>query len=157
MVSLPAPVSAAEERDGTMAEEKREIELEMTSEDLFQEELFTDRRVGTIQRLTPVTKDGGPDKTRSVVYVGQTQILTPAGSLPITFEIEAASLGEATRNFGAAAEAAIEDTMRKLEELRREAASSIIVPGSGGATPGGAVPGGGVPGAGVPGGGIKMP
>ena len=139
-----------------MAEEKREIDLEMTSDNLYSEEIFTDRRVGTIQRLTPVTKDGGPDKTRPVVYVGQTQILTPAGSLPITFEIPAGSLGEATNNFGTAAEAAIEDTMRRLEEMRREAASSIIVPGSGGAGPGG-VPGGGVPGGGIPGGGIKMP
>ena len=46
-----------------MAEEKREIDLEMTSDNLYSEEIFTDRRVGTIQRLTPVTKDGGPDKT----------------------------------------------------------------------------------------------
>ncbi len=140
-----------------MAENEPRVDLEMASDNLYQEELFTDRRVGTIQRLTPVTKDGGPDTTRSILYVGQTQILTPAGGLPITFEIEAGSLGEATRKFSQAAEAAIEDTMRRLEELRRDAASSIIVPGAGGAGPGGGVPGGGVPGGGVPGGGIKMP
>ena len=122
----------------------------MAHEDLYHEELFTDRRVGTIQRLTPVTKDGGPDTTRSVIYVGQTQILTPAGGLPITFEIDAGSLGEATRKFAESAEVAIEDTMKRLEEMRREAASSIIVPGSGGAA-------GGVPGGGVPGGGLKVP
>lgn len=138
-----------------MAEEHK-IDLEMTNDDLYQEEIFTDRRVGTIQRLTPVTKDGGPDTTRPVVYVGQTQIMTPAGGLPITFEIDADSLGGATRKFGEAAEAAIEDTMRRLEEMRREAASSIIVPGAGG---GGGMPGsGGVPGSGsMPGGGIKVP
>ncbi len=135
-----------------MAENEPKVDLEMASDNLYQEEIFTDRRVGTIQRLTPVTKDGGPDTTRSILYVGQTQILTPAGGLPITFEIEAGSLGEATRKFSQAAEAAIEDTMRRLEELRRDAASSIIVPGAGGAGPGGGVPGGG-----VPGGGIKMP
>lgn len=140
-----------------MAENEPRVDLEMASDNLYQEEIFTDRRVGTIQRLTPVTKDGGPDTTRSILYVGQTQILTPAGGLPITFEIEAGSLGEATRKFSQAAEAAIEDTMRRLEELRRDAASSIIVPGAGGAGPGGGVPGGGVPGGGVPGGGIKMP
>lgn len=137
-----------------MAEEEQKIELQMEPDNLYQEEIFTDRRVGTVQRLTPVTRDGGPDSTRSVVYVGQTQVLTPAGGLPITFEIDASSLGEAIREFGAAAETAIEDTMRRLEELRRDAASSIIVPGSGGgAGPAGGVPGGGVPG----GGGIKMP
>jgi len=135
-----------------MAEELRKTDLEMVSENLYQEEVFTDRRVGTIQRLTPVTKDGGPDKSRPVVYVGQTQIMTPAGGLPITFEIEADSLGAATRKFGEAAEAAIEDTVKRLEELRREAASSIIVPGAGGGMSGGGMPGGG-----VPGGGIKVP
>jgi hypothetical protein len=140
-----------------MAENEPKVDLEMASDNLYQEEIFTDRRVGTIQRLTPVTKDGGPDTTRTIVYVGQTQILTPAGGLPITFEIEAASLGEATRKFSEAAEVAIEDTMRRLEELRRDAASSIIVPGAGGAGSAGGVPGGGVPGGGVPGGGIKMP
>jgi hypothetical protein len=134
-----------------MAEEQRKVELQMASDGLYVEEMFTDRRVGTIQRLTPVTRDGGPDQTRSVVYVGQTQVLTPAGGLPITFEIEATSLSEATQKFGEAAEAAIEDTMKRLEEMRREAASSIIVPGSG--APGGGVPPGGVP----PGGGIQMP
>lgn len=137
-----------------MAEEQRKIELGMTSDNLYQEEMFTDRRVGTIQRLTPVTRDGGPDQTRSVVYVGQTQVLTPAGGLPITFEIEASSLGEAAQKFGDAAEVAIEDTMKRLEEMRREAASSIIVPGGGaGGAPGGGMPGGGAPG----GGGIQMP
>ena len=76
--------------------------------------------------------------------------------MPITFEIPATSLGEAAQKFGEAAEVAIEDTMKRLEEMRREAASSIIVPGSGGPG-GGGVPGGGVPGGGVPGGGIQMP
>jgi hypothetical protein len=127
-----------------MAEGERKIELDMAPENLYLEEIFTDRRVGTIQRLTPVTKDGGPDNTRS------------AGGLPITFEIDATSLGEASRKFGEAAEAAIEDTMRRLEEMRRDAASSIIVPGSGGG-PSGGMPGGGVPGGGIPGGGIKVP
>ena len=137
-----------------MAEEQRKVELEMSADGLYQEEMFTDRRVGTIQRLTPVTRDGGPDQTRSVVFVGQTQVLTPAGGLPITFEIDASSLGEACQKFGDAAEAAIEDTMKRLEELRREAASSIIVPGGGaGAGGGGGMPPGGMP----PGGGIQMP
>ena len=79
--------------------------------------------------------------------------MTPAGALPINFEIEAATLGEAIDKFGDGARAAIEDTMRRIEEMRRDAASSIIVPDAGGGAPGGGMPGGGVPG----GGGIRMP
>jgi hypothetical protein len=85
-----------------------------------------------------------------VVFLGQTQVLTPAGALPINFEIEAQTLEQAVAGFGDGAKGAIEDTMRRIEELRRDAASSIIVPDAGG---GGGIPGGGVPG----GGGIRMP
>ena len=64
-----------------------EIQLDSTS--LYREEIFTDRRAGTIRRLTPVTVAGENDGTRFVLYSGQTQLLTPAGVLPLAFEIEA--------------------------------------------------------------------
>jgi hypothetical protein len=133
-----------------MANESREMDPSMDPNALYREEMFTDRRVGTIQRLTPVGADGQPDASRSVVFLGQTQVLTPAGALPINFEIEAQTLEQAVAGFGDGAKGAIEDTMRRIEELRRDAASSIIVPDAGG---GGGIPGGGVPG----GGGIRMP
>ena len=121
-----------------------DMDASMNVEDLYLEEVFTDRRVGTIQRLTPVTPDGEPDAAREILYLGQTQILTPGGALPLSFEIPAASLGDAVAGFGKAAEAAVQDTMRRLQEMRREAASSLIVPGSGGADGlGGGLPGGG--------------
>ena len=123
-----------------MSEDKGKMDIQMSSDDLYLEEVFTDRRVGTMQRLTPVTSNGEPDGTRPVLYVGQTQVMTPAGSLPLSFEVPADSLEGAVAGFGAAAENAVQDTMKKLEEMRREAASSIIVPGS----EGGAVPGGGI-------------
>jgi hypothetical protein len=65
-----------------------------------------------------------------VLYVGQTQVLTPAGALPLSFEVEAASLDAAVAQFGDLAKDALARTMRRLEEMRREQASSIIVPGS---------------------------
>ena len=54
----------------------------MDSSQIYREETFTDRRVGTIRRLTPVTADGAADAARPVVYVGQAQIMTPMGALP---------------------------------------------------------------------------
>ena len=103
-------------------------ELKVDPSSLFLEEVFTDRRVGTIRRLTPVKKDGTPDPAKQVLYVGETQVLTPAGALPIGFEITAASLEEAAEKFGAQAKEAIERTVRELQELRRQQASSIVVP-----------------------------
>ena len=95
---------------------------------LYLEEIFTDRRVGTIRRLTPVGKDGQRDQARAVLYMGETQVLTPAGALPIGFEIPAGSLKEAAEKFGQLAREAIERTVKELQELRRQAASSIVVP-----------------------------
>jgi hypothetical protein len=69
-----------------------------------------------------------------VLFIGQAHISTPAGTLPISFEIDATSLGEAAENFGAAAKIAIEDTMQELQELRRQAASSLVVPEPGAAS-----------------------
>jgi hypothetical protein len=106
---------------------------------LFREESFTDRKTGTIRKLTPVTADGVPDSSRPILYVGQTQVLTSMGTLPLAFEIEAKSLDEALANFGKGAKEAFERTLRELEEMRRQAASSIVIPerGAGAVPPGG--------------------
>lgn len=116
--------------DRNMADNRAEVDINMDAAALYREETFTDRRVGTIQRLTPIDRSGNTDANRPITYVGQTQVLTPAGSLPLSFEIPAQSLEEAVQKFGAQAEQALTSTMRRLEELRREAASSIIVPGA---------------------------
>src|SRR5204863_56324 len=75
---------------------------------LYLEEIFTDRRVGTIRRMTPVKKDGNKDTARAVIYQGETQVLTPAGALPIGFDIPAVTLEEAADKFGQLAREAIE-------------------------------------------------
>jgi hypothetical protein len=103
-------------------------EIKVDPKALYLEEVFTDRRVGTIRRLTPVTKDGVRDTARPVLYAGETQVLTPAGALPIGFEISAGSLEEAAEKFGQLAREAIERTVKELQELRRQAASQIVVP-----------------------------
>ena len=135
-----------------MSERANLPDISMDADQLYREESFTDRRVGSIQRLSPVKADGTDDSSRDVIYIGQTQLMTPGGALPLSFEIQAQSLTEAIAQFGSSAESALEETMKRLEEMRREAASSLIVPGSGGGAPGGAMPGGG-----MPGGGIQMP
>jgi hypothetical protein len=108
--------------------EPKSTELKLDPDKLYLEEVLTDRRIGTLRRLTPVTRSGSPDPSRPVAYVGETQILTPAGSIPIAFEIDAASLGEAAEKFAALAKEAIDRTVRELQELRRQASSSIVVP-----------------------------
>lgn len=125
-------------------------EARIDADDLYLEEVFTDRRVGSLRRLTPVTADGAPDPGRPVQFSGQTQLLTPMGAVPLVFDIEAATLSEAIERFPAAMREAVERTVEEVKELRRQAASSIVLPdmasGGGIAGPGGF--GGGFPGGG---------
>jgi hypothetical protein len=106
---------------------------------LYREDIFTDRKVGTIRQLTPVKSDGTPDLGRPILFVGEAQLLTTVGALPLSFEIQAASLAAAVAGYEAAAKEAVERAVQELQELRRQAASSIIVPdrGLGGLPPGG--------------------
>src|SRR5688572_33374262 len=103
-------------------------ELRMDTSSLYREEVVTDRRVGSIRVLTPLRPDGSTDPTRPVAYVGEAQLLTPAGVLPLVFEIDATSMSDAIEKFAAGAAGALERTRREIEQLRREAASQIVVP-----------------------------
>jgi hypothetical protein len=135
-----------------MAYQPADADIAMDGANLYHEETFTDRRIGSLLRLTPVTPSGTRDESRPVLFVGQTQVLTPAGALPISFEIDASTLDEAVEKFGEQAQEALASTVKRLEEMRREAASSLIVPG------GGMGPGSGGPiGGGPRGGGIQIP
>jgi hypothetical protein len=123
--------------------DERPPELKLDPGALYLEEVFTDRRIGTIRRLTPVKGDGSRDPKREIAYLGETQVMSTVGALPISFEIDATTLDEAAQKFGPAAKEAIERTMRELQDLRRRAASSIVVPQGGMPDLGGGGRGGG--------------
>src|SRR3974390_2724916 len=125
-------------------------DVELDPKALYREDVFTDRHAGSIRRLTPVTVDGAVDTSRPVLFSGQTQLLTPAGVLPLGFEIEAATLAEALAKFPQGVKAALEQAIDEARELRREAASRIVVPDVGSAV-------GPVPGPAGGGGKIKFP
>ena len=71
--------------------------------------------------------------------------MTPVGALPLAFEIEAGSLGDAAQKFAEFAAVAVERAVKELQEMRRQQSSSIVIPEG--------IP----PGLGGPGGRIKMP
>jgi nitrogen fixation/metabolism regulation signal transduction histidine kinase len=60
--------------------------------------------------------------------------MTPAGVLPLSFEIEATNLAEACAGFAEGAKMAFEETMKELQEMRRQQASSIVIPEAGAAS-----------------------
>ncbi|MEX2516744.1 MAG: hypothetical protein WD572_07540 [Gammaproteobacteria bacterium] len=132
-------------------------EIKLDLDNLYNEEVFTDRRVGTVMRLTPVQTDGTRDHGRDILFVGQAQLMTPMGALPLSFPLPADSLQAALKIYPEEAHKALESTLKELEEMRREqAGGDIITPGKLGGGMGGGMggPGGGM---GGPGGKIQMP
>ena len=111
----------------------------MNKDELYREFLFTDRKAGNIRQLIPVDLEGKNDEKRKIIYVGEAQLMTPMGAMPLAFEIDAESIGEAADKFSENAKIAVEKASKEIQELRREAASSIVVPNNSGATPGGII------------------
>lgn len=112
-----------------MNEQQQAGSPDFDAADLYLEETFTDRKVGTLRRLTPVDGSGNPDAGRQVIYMGAAQAMTAAGPIPLNFDIPADSLEDACAKFAEGAQQAVEEMAVRLEEMRREQASQIVVPG----------------------------
>src|SRR5688572_33345368 len=97
---------------------ERPLEAQMSADSLYREDVFTDQRVGTIRRMTPVKSDGSDDPSRPLVFVGQATVMTPMGSLPLSFELPAKTLVEAVAQFGPAAQQAIDEAARELQDRK---------------------------------------
>jgi len=105
-------------------------EIEVDRENLYLEEVFTDLKVATIRRLSPVKADGSRDETRPILFHGQTQLMSQMGPVPVNCAIEAADLDEAMQKFPEAIAQAIERMIEEAKELQRQESSRIIVPGA---------------------------
>ncbi|MFN3920146.1 MAG: hypothetical protein ACK4JF_07685 [Methylohalobius sp.] len=109
----------------------REETAQMDPGHLYREEVYTDLKTGTIKQLIPVTCEGAPDPSRKLVFVGQATVLTPMGSLPLSFEIDAKTLREAVEKYAQAAEQGLKETLEELRRIQQEQVSSLIIPKGG--------------------------
>ena len=112
-----------------MADEDNYPEISMNPDELYRDETITDQKTGTIRVMTPIKDDGSLDESRDVLYIGQSQMMTPAGALPLNFEIEAANLKEAVEKFGDKMKESMQETVERLTEMQRQQSSKIVVPG----------------------------
>lgn len=131
----------------------QEINASIDTDNLYREELYTDRKMGLIRVMAPVTVDGAQDDKRPTLYNGEVQIMTQMGPLPVAFEIEAGTLAEAIAKYPEAAREGVEQTIKEIQELRRQQSSGLVLPGAGAMSGGGGLP----PGMGGRGGKIQMP
>ncbi len=119
--------------------EENKVEIQMDLDSMYREAVYTDRKIGSIRVMTPVKSDGSDDSERPVLYIGQAQLMTQMGALPLVFEIEASSLSEALDKYSDNAQIALVKTMEEIKEMQRQQASSIVMPGNQGTPPGGGI------------------
>ncbi|PIP42610.1 MAG: cytoplasmic protein [Desulfobacterales bacterium CG23_combo_of_CG06-09_8_20_14_all_51_8] len=116
-------------------ESVQNINFTIDQNNLFREESITDFKVGSIRRLVPIKPDGTPDASRTELFIGQTQLMSPEGPLPIQSELEAKTLAEAIAVFPTAMKEALAEMVEQLQQLQRQRQtqerdkSRIIVPG----------------------------
>jgi hypothetical protein len=114
--------------EGNSMSEKTREDIQIDGENLWKEENFTDLKVGTIRKLTPIKIDGTDDEGREAIWSATTNIMTPNGALPISGEIEATNLAEAVAKFPAAINDAIKQLQEEMIRMQQEQASQIITP-----------------------------
>jgi hypothetical protein len=65
-----------------------------------------------------------------MVFLGETQLMSQMGPLPVQARIEADNLAAAIEGFPAAVQAAVEAMIDEVKELQRREMSRIVVPGA---------------------------
>ncbi len=110
------------------------IDFTVDQDNLYREEPFTDLKVASIRRLIPITPDGADDSSRQPIFLGQTQLMSPEGPVPLQARLAANTIGEAIAEFPRAMEGALAEVVKNLRELQKQEAtqkddSRIIVPG----------------------------
>jgi len=115
--------------DATTDQKPEKVRINQNN--LYREEIFTDMTVGSLHQMTPVKANGEADKQRKVLFIGNTQLITKQGPLPIRFPIEAKNLPQAAEKFPEAMESFVAMMIAQAKEMQRQEESRIIVPGSG--------------------------
>ena len=113
--------------------QQNSIDFTVDQKNLYREESITDMKVASIRTMTPITPSGDVDESRTPVFVGTTQLMTPEGPLPIQAMLQANSLKEAFEVFPKAMEEAmgrmVEQIQQAQQAQKKQDDSRIIVPG----------------------------
>lgn len=113
--------------------QQQNIDFTVDTTNLYREESITDLKVAAIRKLVPIKADGTEDDSRETIYVGNSQLMSAEGPIPLQARLEAATLEEAMAAFPKAMETAMAEMIEQVREMQRkqkqENDSRIITPG----------------------------
>ncbi len=102
------------------AEQEPQIDFKLDKTNLYREESITDLKVATIKKLVPVKSDGTDDESRTPIFVGNTQLMSPQGPVPLQAPLTANSLEEALDAFPDAMQVALEKMVERVKKMQQE-------------------------------------
>jgi hypothetical protein len=122
--------------------QSQQVDFTVDKTNLYREESITDLKVASIRRMVPVLPDGSEDTSRTAIFIGQTQLMSPEGPLPIQANLEAADLEDAIAKFPDAMQKSLNEVIEQVRQYQarqqqqgrtvatpRDTDSRIIVPG----------------------------
>jgi hypothetical protein len=113
----------------TIDDELNQLDLNVDVKSLYREEVITDLKSASIRKLTPIKTDGSDDASRTAVFLGTTNLLTPQGPLPIQARLMANDFEEALKDFPNTMRKAVEQMVAEVKKMQQKEDSRIIVPG----------------------------
>ncbi|MBS3759629.1 MAG: cytoplasmic protein [Desulfobacterales bacterium] len=112
-----------------------DIDFTIDQNNLYREESITDLKVASIRKMVPIKPDGSEDTGRSPVFIGNSQLMTPEGPLPIQAKLSATTLAEAMKEFPQAMQKSLQETIEHFKQMQQnqqqdqqESDSRIITP-----------------------------
>lgn len=98
--------------------DKQQIDFTMDIDNLYREESIIDLKVGAIRYLVPVKADGTEDESREKKFMGQSQLMSPQGPVPLQALLKATTIKEAVEKFPKAMKLAMEAMMEKARRMQ---------------------------------------
>ena len=108
------------------------LDFQVDKTNLYREISVTDLKIANIRQLIPVTVDGEDDPGRETIFIGNTQLGTPQGPIPMQAKLEAATLEQAMDLFPKAMELETQkviENFKRMEAQQKKEKSNIIIPG----------------------------
>lgn len=99
---------------------QEQIDFSLDTQNLFREESITDLKVGSIRRLVPIHEDGSKDESRTALFMGHSQIMTPEGPLPLQAPLPANNLREAYEEFPKAMQRALNEMVETIKKMQAD-------------------------------------
>ena len=104
----------------SIQDQQQKIDFTVDPTNLYREENFTDIKVAAIRRLIPVKPDGSDDASRSPIFMGQTQLITPSGPVMLQSLLTAKTIEEAIDQFPTAMQLQMDKMIAEAQKKQAE-------------------------------------